>query len=259
MKYHIGDIVEVPWKVGSAIKPYRGKVVGFSKRNHLKIKYDTSPKTYSHAQHKDIRIISHESKYPSSLKQHSANKRKCRETLVQMHDALDLKTTSQAIVLDDEHLMTVKTLGRRFALKHTFTPNYDESIISKMKRVRKSVVSYEPLGEFLCSSRAPKQVSFVYMDYMGMPGSVRQKNSPMSDIDTLFRLHMLHSKCILGITVCARSASKTKIKFENVYTIIQQVYASANTYGYMAILKNQFHYTDKGSSTMLHCAFEIYN
>ena len=197
--------------------------------------------------------------YNAALKANSSNKNMCRQAMLSGMPSSNLK--KKALVLDAEDMqfstLMVKEYG--FLSSNIDVPNCNpQSMIDHMQGLGRANVHGCFLGDFLRSiGSGTRKYTTIFLDYCGMPGARNQINTPLHDIGELFQRNLVASNATIGMTVCLRNQSKTKILYQNMHQMSNAVTAAAFEHGFLATTKMQTNYKDKGSQTMCFVCFYL--
>lgn len=197
--------------------------------------------------------------YDTNNKANSRNKSMCRQIMVS-ELTVKKKHSYKALVLDAEDMMfsSLLVIGNGFLPSNIDVPNCnDVGIINQMNTRGLANVHASYLGDFIRSIKNSVQYDILYLDYCSTPGSPEKKNSPIHDIQEIFKRKTLSKRSTLGVTVCMRNRVGNNIFYENKTRMGNAIIHAAFTNNYLAIQKVNLCYTDPGSQTMCFMCFDI--
>ena len=202
------------------------------------------------------------SSYQVKKKAKSKNKEKCRKMM--LANLPKKNSNKHALVLDAEDMLFTKKLINEFGFRseNIDIPNCNEGeIIKKMRSLDiGNVYGGTYMGDFLRDAEYvehSEKYDIVFADYCGMPGRFDKINSPLHDLQEMFSLKLIASNAVIGITVCLRNNTATKIRYQNMHMVSNAVIAAAYTHGFVATVACQNTYKDKGSQTMVFVCLHV--
>lgn len=205
----------------------------------------------SRSSNKDIKT----DKYNAVMKQDSENKKKCRNIVIGNLSEINKPTSSlNALVLDAEDMRFSNILLENgFKKENIDVANCgDLHTIREMQKLQRANVYAMFMGDFIdINAQNAKKYDIFYLDYCGMPGMIGKKNTPLDDIEKIFKKRLVANNARIAITVCARNNTKNRIKYEQAQIVKNYLVACAVNHGYIIKDGTQlFKYRDANSQTM---------
>ena len=167
----------------------------------------------------------------------------------------------RVLVLDTKYCRSIDAL-RAIGVwsSRIYVPQPDADEAQRIKRQHPTVRVYPGIkaGDLIWQlANTSIKFSGLLLDYCGMPGDRGHKNTPLDDVENVFRYNLLEDQSVVTCTICARSCQRTTEKFSEFKRLVSTFRTLARQYGMKLSRLTTMVYTDPGSQTMCHVRFVL--